>query len=77
MTRKILSTALAAIVLVGTFASAADAATHRRRARHHAMNRHHVSRSMPARTMSRDGGSAATDQLNQQSLNAARGGAAQ
>ncbi len=74
---KILALALATVVMVGTFATAADAATHRRRARHHAMNRHHVTRSMPARTMSRDSGSASTDALNQQSLNAARGGAAQ
>lgn len=76
--RKTLTVIVATLVTSAAFASAADAATSRR-AMHH--NRHHAARHMSRTPASmaaqRDGGSAQVDSLNQRSLDAARGGAAQ
>lgn len=76
MIRKSLSVLFATVILSASFASVADAATnrakHRTRASHAAT--HHGAKARPA---ARDAGSASTDALNQQSLNAARGGATQ
>jgi len=76
MIRKSLSVLFATVFLSAGFASVADAATnrtkHRTRASHATMHR-----GAKARPVTRDAGSASTDALNQQSLNAARGGAAQ
>lgn len=83
--RKTVSVIMATLVLSATFATAADAATRRptsaarvQAARAKANKARPVVR--PARiapSQQRDGGSAQTDALNQQSLSAARGGAAQ
>ena len=79
MILRTLVLASSALLLPVVAASAADAATHRTRhtSVHHAMNMHH-GRTMAGR-MSRGGGDAqnsTVDQLNAQSLAAARGGAA-
>ena len=71
--RKIVSTLFAALLVSASFAAAASAATthhpahHGRAAMHHSAMKGH-----PA--MRHDGGDAAVDALNQQSLAAARNG---
>ena len=73
---RILSIAIAALFLTAVAAPSAEAARRHRGTHHsakHKMVKHskgHMNGMAPA---SRDGGSAAVDQLNQQSLNAARG----
>lgn len=72
---RILSIVIAALFLTAIAAPSAEAARRRHRTVHHTakhMTAKHsrMTRSAPAQ---RDGGSAAVDQLNQQSLNAARG----
>jgi len=88
MTSRILAIAASALLLSAGFVSA-DAATQRRSARHHAAP-HHAMRGHTAMRSrggmrsdmamraprGRDSESASVDQLNAQSLNAARGGAA-
>ena len=72
---RILSIAIAALFLTAVAAPSADAAR-RHRTVHHT-TKHRVAKSgrttMARSAPQRDGGSAAVDQLNQQSLNAARG----
>ena len=70
---RILSIIIAALFLTAIAAPSAEAAR-RHRAVHHTM-KHRVAKSgrMMTRDAPRDGGSAAVEQLNQQSLNAARG----
>ena len=74
--RKPLSALLATLLLSTSFAAAADAATSSRHpARHRHAVVHRVAKSRPAAV--RNAGSPDTDALNQQSLNSARGTAAQ
>ncbi len=64
----------AALVMSVSFAVTANAATTQRHATHHARaGVHHSNKARAAAP--RDSGRAATDMLNQQSLDAARGGA--
>lgn len=83
--RKTLSVIMATLVLSATFATAADAATRRSTASTRTQAaRAKASKARPAArpvrstaAQQRDGGSAQTDTLNEQSLNAARGGVTQ
>ncbi len=86
MISRILAISFSALILSAGVMSA-EAATHRRTGRHHAAPRHHAmmagkhramrpARGMAMRSRGRDAESASVDQLNAQSLNAARGGAA-
>ncbi len=69
---RILSIAIAALFLTAVAAPSAEARRHH--TVHHTM-KHRMARGTSTMTRSapRDGGDAAVDQLNQQSLNAARG----
>ena len=71
---RILSITIAALFLTAIAAPSAEAAR-RHRVVHHTMKHRTAksSRTMMSRDNMRDGGSAAVEQLNQQSLNAARG----
>jgi hypothetical protein len=69
--RKIASTLFAALIVSASLAAAAGPAT---AARHPRAAMHHATKARSS--MQRDSGSAATDALNEQSLTAARGGAA-
>lgn len=73
---RILSIAIAGLFLTAVAAPSAEAATHHRHRTTHHTAKHRVTksgRSTVARAAPRDGGDAAVEQLNQQSLNAARG----
>ena len=73
---RLLMTVAAAATLIAAPLASADAASRMKPAKHR-MVRHHAGKPgkhMMATARSRDGGSAAVDALNEQSLSRARGG---
>jgi len=76
MTFRSITSALLATILLAAPVAASAAVKHKPMARHTATSTHRVKATKPMRAAPRDGGSAAVDALNQQSLTAARGGVA-